>query len=362
MARATNSAIMRQKNEKMILSLINDAPISRAGIAKKIGLTKAAVTIIIDELKERNVLIEEKAYVGTVGRNPIMLYINGDSFYSVGINISRLRITVGVNDLCGKNLAEKSFDINDPDTSVKLISKAVGEMIEENKIDTSKIFKTAIAAPGPVDTENGVILNPPNFDKWHNYPIAKKIEKELGYDTVLTNCSFATTLAERYFGIAKEAGDFMSIRMGEGIGFGIFAGGKLFKGPCELGHVSIRYDGEKCECGNRGCLEKYALISNLLKGSKYKSWKELADADDDELIEREADYLSTAVITANNIFDLDMIVLCGDLTYRPEKLIKYISEKIKGNLLLKKDFALCPGKVMSESLVASSLAVHHFYT
>ena len=57
---ATNSALMRKKNEKMILSMINKGPVSRADIAKKTGLTKAAVTIIVDDLMQRGVLTEKK--------------------------------------------------------------------------------------------------------------------------------------------------------------------------------------------------------------------------------------------------------------------------------------------------------------
>lgn len=92
MKQGTNAAIMRKRNEKTILSLINLRPISRAEIAKITGLTRAAVTIIIDELISQGYILEEQTKQATVGRQPILLSFNGASIYSVGINIRR---TVG---------------------------------------------------------------------------------------------------------------------------------------------------------------------------------------------------------------------------------------------------------------------------
>ena len=65
----------------------------------------------------------------------------------------------------------------------------------------------------------------------------------------------------------------MTLLVDEGIGSGIVLNHQLFEGINELGHASICFDGVLCECGNRGCLEKYASIPMILAGTGYESWK-----------------------------------------------------------------------------------------
>lgn len=358
--KATNSALMRIKNEKIILSLINKAPVSRAYIAKKTGLTKAAVTIIVDDLKQRGIVTEQNSKSDTVGRNPVMLFLNKRAFYTVGINITRRDIAVGISDLGGNVIKQDTFPVCSPDKAFAKIKNAVEEQILSSGLDKSKIYKIAVVTPGPVDTENGIILNSPNFNAWHNVPIVSEIKKITGMEVVFENVSSAAAIAEKYFGSAQDAENFLTLQVDEGIGSGIVIKDALFKGPCEIGHTSIKYDGINCECGNKGCLEKYASIPRILEKTSYKSWREAVDSDDSRVLQEEAEYLGSAIISANNIFAFDKVVLCGDLTYKPKKIIKLISDKVKKNMLTERKLEICPGKVKSKHLIASSIAVHDF--
>ncbi len=361
MKQATNSVLMRIKNEKIILSLINKGPVSRADIAKKTGLTKAAVTIIVDDLKQREIVTEQNGKSDTVGRNPVMLFLNEKSSFVIGVNITRRHITVGITDLGGNIVAQDEFSTCSPFEALSIIEKTIKEQIKKSGIDISKIYVVSVVTPGPVDVENGLILNPPNFKEWHNVTIVRELEKLTGFDVILENVSSATAIAEKYFGSATDSENFLTLRVDEGIGSGIVINDSLFRGPCELGHTSINYNGVMCECGNRGCLEKYASIPCILKNTGYKSWQDVVDSDDNKLIETESEYLSTAIISANNIFDFEKIVLCGELTYKPQQIIEHISKKIERNMLSKKSFNVCAGKVKSKLIIAASMAVNDFF-
>lgn len=362
MERATNSALMRIKNEKIILSLINKSPVSRADIAKKTGLTKAAVTIIVDDLKRRNIVIEKDGKSDTVGRNPVMLFLNEKAFFAVGVNITRHQIMVGISDLGGNIVIQDSFSICAPDIALLKIKNTIEEQIEKSRIDETKIHMISVVTPGPVDVQNGLVLNPPNFNCWHNVPIVNQLKELTGLDVILENVSSATAIAEKYFGAAFGTENFLTLQVDEGIGSGIVINDTLFKGPCELGHTSIKYDGIKCECGNRGCLEKYASIPNILKDTGYRAWYEVVDNADERLLDAETEYLSAAIISANNIFDFDKIVLCGDLTYKPEKVIDLISAKIEKNILAKDSLEICAGQVKSKYLIAAAVAIDSLFT
>lgn len=385
MKRATNSALMRIKNEKIILSIINKGAVSRADIAKKTGLTKAAVTIIVDDLMQRGILTErdeEPSESGMpdggngkkkpVGRSPIMLYLNEKAFFVIGINITRRHITVGITDLGGNTVAEDELPVSAPKHALDAIAEVIEAQLSAAKLPRSKIYKVSVAAPGPVDAESGIILSPPNFGEWHNVPVADELRARTGFNVMLSNVSSATAVAEKYFGGASDAESFLTLRVDEGIGSGIVIGDTLFKGLCEIGHTSVRYDGIECECGNRGCLEKYAAIPRLLAGTEYKGWREAADAAEEReceaerLLEAEAEYLSAAIISADNIFDFERIILCGDLAYKPERITKSISERVnksvlKRGMLKSKPLEVCAGKVKSKLIIAASMAVDDFF-
>ena len=362
MTRATNSALMRLKNEKHILSLINKGPISRVEIAKQTGLTKAAVTIIVDDLKQRNIVFEQPVQLNTVGRNPVMLYLNGDASYFISINITRRSISVGITNLAGKIISQDKFPVSSPSLAFDKIKTSVEKQIKQEKIDREKIYKVSVVTPGPVDTERGMILNPPNFNEWHHVSVVTEMQKRMDFEIVMENVSSATALAEKYFGVAGDDASFMILQVDEGIGSGIIINDMLFKRLCEFGHISIKHDGIRCECGNCGCLEKYASIPGILKNTDYESWQQVIDGNDKDLVEVEAEYLSTAIISANNIFEFDKIVLCGDLTYQPEQLLSLISSKIKKNMLSKKALQICAGEVTSKLLIASAVAIHDLLT
>jgi len=362
MASATNSSLMRLKNEKIILSIINREPISRADIAKRTGLTKAAVTIIADDLLKRGMVTEERSDdTVKVGRTPINLRLCADSMYFAGVNIRRGGICVGMCDLCGGVIFEDELEISEPCEAIERICSLIGKRITEHDIPKEKIYCISVATPGPVDTLSGRILNPPNFNEWHDFPLSEQMARYTDIPVILSNVSSAVAASEKYFGAARDSENFMTLLTDDGIGAGIFTGDKLFKGACEIGHISVKYDGERCECGNIGCLEKYASVPNILKGTKYRSWDECTRAGDMKIMSLEAEYLSTAIVTATNIFDLECVVLCGALAHDPEKFMSVVREKTLEKMILKKDFELRAGSVTSGSLIPCAMGLYRFF-
>ena len=362
MPRAINSSAMRSRNEKMILALIHAAPISRADIAKATGLTKAAVSIIVDEWIKRGVIAEGEARPdGTAGRAPVRLTLNKNSVFMVGINISRVDITVGLVNLEGEVQAETVVPILPPKEAMPRIGRARQAILADAQIPADRISQIGLVTPGPVDARQGRILNPPNFDGWQNFPIVEEIRRFSDLDVVFENVSNGTALAEKYFGGAREVSSFLSLQIDEGVGSGILQNNSLFDGLCEVGHISIDPNGIPCACGNCGCLEQYAAIPAVLRGTPYRSWQEAVDAGAEHLFQIEADALKTPIITVNNLFSLDAVVLCGEVSYRPEGLIQALQEKISGKMLSKSPLQVLAGQVRSKTLVAASVATASFF-
>ena len=130
----------------------------------------------------------------------------------------------------------------------------------------------------------GMIQDPPNLS-WGNVDIVSIFAKNFDCEIALTNDANAAALGEKTFGIAKNMDDFIVVTLGTGLGSGIFSSGKLLYGhdgfAGEMGHISIDYNGRRCNCGNKGCLEAYASAS----GIKTTVGKMLTDDPDNKLLQ-----------------------------------------------------------------------------
>ena len=148
-----------------------------------------------------------------------------------------------------------------------------------------------------------------------------------------------SALAEMYFGYGINYSDFLYIIVKEGIGAGVIINRQLFHGTNgfsgELGHVTVHQDGILCGCGNRGCLEKYAGTTAITEWYAEQKkinvkWPELAEmaykgnSDAIDAIQRMADFLTTGIITAINLFDPQCIFLGGDIGLAMDILIPQI--------------------------------------
>lgn len=116
-----------------------------------------------------------------------------------------------------------------------------------------------ICAPGPLDPQTGVILNPPNLPCWRNFPLAESVQRRYSAPVKIDNDANAAALAETRWGAARGCRNVFYATIGTGIGTGFVFDGKIYHGRTgsagEGGHVSIDYDGPICRCGKPGCIE-----------------------------------------------------------------------------------------------------------
>ena len=162
--------------------------------------------------------------------------------------------------------------------TVTAIASAARELSAE--YDES-ICGLGIGAPGVVDGERGIVLTSGNLG-WENKPLAKDLSEALSLPVTLTNDANAAAFGEYICGAGKEYRSVILLTLGTGVGSGIVLNGKLFEGSegagAELGHEVIRMGGEKCACGRRGCLERYASATALIRQTKRAMEKDKASA------------------------------------------------------------------------------------
>ena len=149
------------------------------------------------------------------------------------------------------------------------ISQAIDQLVLFAKSLKRKISAVGIGTPGSVDIVNGFLKgNTPNFAYWQNVPIKEEIEKRIDLPVFVDNDANLMALGEAEYGAGIGHNHIICLTIGTGIGGGIILEGDLFRGSkfagAELGHTTIKYNGLKCRCGGKGCLEKYASASAMI--------------------------------------------------------------------------------------------------
>lgn len=361
-----NAAAMKWQNKQKTLNLLHASPCSRAELARKTGLTRAAISIIADELLALEYVVEGEPILGKVGRKSFVLKLNPDRFHIIGVNISRSSCSVGVINFSGEILFSAKLKMLK--TSLETLDH-ITSYIKENLSRSSypgELLGIGITAPGPLDTANGRILNPPNFESWSFINISDYFQEQFQCPVILENNSNALALAEKFYGAGSQYQNYVELNVDSGIGSGVILDGRLYKGASgfgnDFGHMSINFQGEPCQCGNIGCAELYASVPNILHGHKYCEWKQVVDhalADNVtaiKILEKEADFLSLIIINITNILDVDAVIITGDIAYRSDLLLKLIKTQVNQRILARvvKQIDIIPSTITCDAPVLSS--------
>jgi len=287
---------------------------------------------------------------------------------AIGLDLGGTKIAACLMDKSGQIVMKTTFPTlaeEGPDAVISRMKSIVYEIMSRADITKRDVVAMGVCSPGPLDTEKGVVLNPPNLPGWVEVPLKDVLYKEFWLPLTLENDANAAAMGENLYGAGKGFKNFMYITISTGIGGGVITGGKLYRGAngnaVEIGHTTINFQGPLCGCGNNGCWEAYASGSALArfareaivggkktmikdiagdeKGIKAEHVFEAAREGDDfarELVAREGFYLGVGLANMVNSFNPDCIAIGGglsrewDLLY--ESMIKVMREKaLKAN-------------------------------
>ncbi len=340
--------LMKKMNQQIIIRIIyNDKAISRARIAEITGLSPAAVSNNVKELMEMGLIKETEHGESRGGRKPVLLEINPEGAYFIGLEWGIAEIRGVLLDLNKKVLARRvekaeSFQLE----SFVKISRKIVDGLTGQSIEKERVYGLGVGVHGVVDPERGYSLFAPHF-RWRDLPVRERLEAEFRIPVFIDNDVRVMALAEKWNG----KGNFLLINTGPGIGAAIVFDGKLHYGrdysAGEFGHMIVMRDGPVCSCGNSGCLEALISTDNLLyryypdlegeitKKELSVKWQELlADAREGrekalEIINMTAEYLGMGLSNLVNLLNPDEIVLAGDFTQAADLLLPLLKEELK---------------------------------
>lgn len=265
-----NSSLLKKNNMLDIIKVIkNNSPITKPDVAKKANLTNSTVNSFINELIEKNIVSEEGIADSNGGRRASLYRFNSKIYYVMGLHIGVKSMVISIFDL-DLNIIEKienryELDEVGVEEGIRFILDLFPKILNIARISRDKVIGLGISVPGPVNFEKGLIYELTNAPKWRNVPLKDIMEKELGITTIIDKDNNCNVLSLKWMDNNREKKNVVYLSTFEGIGTGILIDGKVYRGNhCvagEIGHISVDINGERCNCGNSGCIE--LLASNL---------------------------------------------------------------------------------------------------
>ncbi|WP_433953953.1 ROK family protein [Curtobacterium flaccumfaciens] len=298
--------------------------LSRAEIARSLGLSRASLTRAMRILVSQRLVVEVGTDVrGATGRPSELLQVSSGQWEFLGVKLTKDRLYAAVTDLGGRVLAlhEEAID----DTAAESLAEQITLVLERLRDAHPAICAIGVSLPGDVMVRAGEsVVAASVFLGWHEVPFARTLEERTGIATFTANDVHALTAKEHWFGAGAGRGSMVLVTVGEGLGLGLIANGQVSTGEHgrlgRIGHLPVLGGGPDCGLGHAGCASSYlpspVIVRNAgHEGKTYDQVVELArDGDEGALaaFEDAGRALGVLLATAVHIADPSAIVLTGD--------------------------------------------------
>lgn len=195
--------------------------------------------------------------------------------YAIGIDIGGTNLRAAVISARGE-VVKKTKEPSGGDV-LESLQKIISSLYTGVGIDLQRdVAGIGIGVAGLVDRKKGAVLLSPNLHAVEGINFVESLQKQFPVPVFIENDANAAAVGEKWMGAGRGFDNFVLLTLGTGIGGGIIYEGRLANVAAEFGHMSINADGEKCPCGNSGCLELYAAaramkaraVSALEKGAE----------------------------------------------------------------------------------------------
>lgn len=354
-----NQSYLRRKNKNSILEILRTKIQSYSDIARELKLSNTAVSKIVDDLIEQDLVYRESDAKGRTGIN---LSINENYGYIVAIDLSRWQIVISAANFSSEILETVYLEgINFRKSDLELIVNAVRMITESKKLKGLKLRCISIATPGKIDKESGEFILNPRFRELGAISLKTLFEKEFGCLVVLKNDINLALAAEKTYGqTLSETVNALMLHIDVGVGAALLIDGKVYEGSHgfagEIGYFKVNMLLDENNYGNLNfgnyfdstslfsslsiikrelSLGRKSVISDWLK-KRGQSWDDATIADmikayneNDELtvtvLHSAARVIGNFAVCIAELLDVDAIILNGSVSEFGERYLNYIS-------------------------------------
>lgn len=330
-------------NLTVILDAIRRSPggLSRVELARIVGLSPQTISNISRRLLDQRLIVEAGKEGTGPGKPRTMLRLNPAGMYAVGVHLDPAVMTFVVLDLVGAVVKHSRITTpsgTDPGDVIATIAAEIEQLIADSGVERARIAGLGVASPGPIDLEEGTVVDPPLLLGWDRVPLRDALAEATGLSTLVDKDVTSAAVAETWAGGPSGAGSFVFMYMGTGIGCGIVLNDEVVRGTSgnsgEIGHIIVDPDGPPCDCGLRGCVKSSCIpqvlvaqaeAAGVLNGSRQdrgapavqEGFAELCAAAYSgntkamDILERSAVLIARAIAVVTDALDVDRVVFGG---------------------------------------------------
>ena len=257
----------------MLLRLLrDDGPLSRADLARRSGLAKATIGVIVAQLQELGAVAEGAVESSGRGRPSTPLELAGHSLAGLGVEINVDYVALTALDLAGRELSFEERPVDGDRTGLAAVRQLVAEEAAALSARGVELLGVTVAVPGLIDRRRGMVVDAPNLG-WSELHLAEILSEELGgrVPVAVDNDANCAVRAESLRGVAAGVEDLIYLTGTVGLGAGIICGGQVLRGSRgmagEVGHLRVGSEHHRCVCGRTGCWEAMVGLRALAEAT-----------------------------------------------------------------------------------------------
>ncbi|MFZ2831470.1 MAG: ROK family transcriptional regulator [Mesotoga infera] len=338
------SRCLRETEEKVMRIVRCEGLISRADIARKSGLSKPVVSVVVNNFISQGSIVEAKEGESSRkgGKKPILLSFVPDYKYIVGVDVGGNKLISILSDLDGKIVEKAKFStksICDEKAFFELVEKSVLAVM---KVPVSKVMGIGIGVPGTVSPESGMIFYMPAFGL-RKVNLKRHVEERFKVPTFISNDVTLNALGEMWAGAAKGCRNVFLMALGTGTGAGLIINNELYEGTSgmagEIGYMITDWSREKNLSFVFGSLESwfsgYAFEKLLSEFENEPTVAQMFDHSDvnprfKEIVTVACEHLSVVVANVITLLDPDVVVITGGIGYNQyDRILSLIMPVLK---------------------------------
>ncbi len=190
--------------------------------------------------------------------------------YAIGCDVGGSFVKMGLVARGGEVLHQENLPLLRPETPFRLatwLSETLEKFLKKTLPKGATFLGAGIGIPGPLRYPEGILFDPPNLPFQGKIPLGPLFREVYPHAAFFDNDATIQTLGEQWQGLGRGLRAFLYLAFGTGIGGGIVIDGKIYRGISgfggEIGHITVNFQGRRCHCGARGCMEAYASITGI---------------------------------------------------------------------------------------------------
>ena len=330
-----------------LLQLLRDgAPRTRSELSTLTGLARSTVAGRIEALLEAGLIAPSGETASTGGRPPATFAFNPHARIALGADLGATHARLAITDLAGSVLVQTNADLDialGPEAVLDWVVDRGHKLLAEAERPAADLLGVGIGLPGPVEHSTGKAVNPPIMPGWDGFDVPAYVRERLPVPVLVDNDVNIMARGE-HFTAWPEAEHLLFIKAATGIGCGIIASGRVYRGAQgaagDMGHIKVAGAEEAlCRCGNTGCLEAVASGAAIAARLRERGIDAHGSLDVVEqaragsvpalrLIRQAGRDIGEVLAGAVNFFNPSVIVIGGSLALAGDHLLAGVREVI----------------------------------